>query len=230
MMALRRLNKALKKGETNAISKAREGLEVILREIDSLNLLTEQIIKITPDQQPQEVIAKSVKSRMYCMASMTIAEAYAYLTQRLAIKNSEPEWMLAVSGLKHGDLYTLENLVEVRLSSQSVAQASFDMKDFTRIAVALYDHGQALHAIFHSHRFKGPPQPSGIDHNLQRILDEGGYPAIQAVFSEDGYVRFFAHKEFSIEIYGKGVVPLEHQTHLYRIVQFSTLPHPPYST
>ena len=103
------------------------------------------------------------------------------------------------------------------------------MQDFTRIAVSLHEHGQALHAIFHSHRFTGPPHPSGTDDRLQRIIEEGGYPAIQAVFSEDGYVRFFARqRKFAVEVHGKGVKSVERD--LFRIVQFSALPHPASAT
>ena len=137
--------------------------------------------------------------------------------------------MLAVTGLKRDHMLTLEHLIEVRLATQSGGQASFDMQDFTRVAVSLHEHGQALHAIFHSHRFSGPTHPSGTDDHLQRILEEGGYPAIQAVFSEDGYVRFFARqRQFAVEVHGKGVERVE--KYLYRIIHFSTLPHPALAT
>lgn len=212
-------------GDSRVVKQAREDLELMLQEILNISALTQQVSELTKLSSPIPK-KKTNEIPIYCISSTTLAEAYAHLTRYLPRTKDEPEWMLAVSGLKQGSLHTLESLIDVRLSSQSAAQASFDMQDFTRIVVALHEHGQALHAIFHSHRFKGAPHPSSTDQNLQRILEEGGYPAIQAVFSEDGYVRFFARRQFSLEVHGKGVVSVEQQNFLYRIVQFNTLPHP----
>jgi proteasome lid subunit RPN8/RPN11 len=164
----------------------------------------------------------------YSISSSTLAYCHAYLTQHLPGAGVEPEWMLAVTGLRQDHLQTLEELIEVRLAAQSYGQASFDMSDFLRVALTLQEHGQALHAIFHSHRFAGPPSPSGTDRRLQKVLEEGGYPAIQAVFSEDGYVRFFSNERpFTTQVHGKGVQSIEPKQHLYRLVHFGTLPHPP---
>lgn len=164
----------------------------------------------------------------YWISSATLAAAYAYLTQEGSSgQNSEPEWMLAVTGLRLGAVRTLEHLICIKLASQSFGQASFDMTDFTRVAIELYEHGLALHAIFHSHRFDGPPTPSGTDNHLQDTLEHGGYPAIQAVFSDDGYVRFFARRRpFVVQVFGKGANSVDGHENLFRIVHFSALPHP----
>jgi proteasome lid subunit RPN8/RPN11 len=162
----------------------------------------------------------------YLVSPATLAEAYAQLVRPQPGNREEPEWMLAVTGVKQDNLYTLERLIEVKLANQSALAAAFDMQDFARIAVTLYEQGLALHAIFHSHRFSGPPQPSGVDWKLQDMLDQGGYPAIQAVFSEDGYVRFFARRPFTVTIAGKGVECVDQKEGVYRIVHFGTLPHP----
>lgn len=161
----------------------------------------------------------------YWISSETLANAHAHLTQHLSERGEDPEWILAVTGLSIGSVRTLETLIEVRMESQASAQASLDMRDFTKVAVTLMEHGQALHGVFHSHRFRGQPQPSSTDLRLQSILEEGGYPAVQAVFSEDGYVRFFAQRRpFAIEVCGKGVERVE--DYVFRINQRGTLPHP----
>jgi hypothetical protein len=180
---------------------------------------------------PASQAAPTSTTNRYSIASATLAEAYAYLVQHLPGTKQEPEFMLAVSGTMVDEVRTLDRLIEVRMDCQSFGQAAFDMQDFTRIAVALFEHGQELHAVFHSHRFGGVPTPSGTDMRLQSVLEEGGeqsgYPAIQAIFSEDGYVRFFAkERPFRIEIHGTGVRPVDGQPNTFRIVQFSTLPHP----
>jgi len=163
----------------------------------------------------------------YVVSSTTLAEAHAYLTQHRPGSRTESEFMLAATGLVVDGARTLEHLIEVKMSHQSFGQASFDMQAFMTIAVSLYEHDQHLHAVFHSHRFDGPPSPSDTDIRLQGILEEGGYPAIQAVFSEDGYVRFFANQRlFGIEIHGSGVEPVDGHPNTFHILQFNTLPHP----
>jgi hypothetical protein len=233
---LARLNHALQKGNAAAVIQIREEIEQFLEAAQATSALpfrvrvaliqmeskvVEQVVPVPPP--PIEAVPT------YWVSSATLAEAHAYLTQRLPGTNQEPEWMLAVSGLRRNHVRTLEHLIEVKLATQSGGRASFDIEDFTRITVKLHEHGQALHAVFHSHRFAGPPHPSSTDDHLQRQLEEGGYPAIQAIFSEDGYVRFFtSQRRFVVEVHGKGVQPVDREGYLYRIVHFDTLPHPAY--
>lgn len=172
----------------------------------------------------------SPKTHRYVISSVTLAEAYAYLTQHRPGAHPEPEYMLAVTGILVDSVRTLERLIEVKMSHQSSGRASFDIQAFMKIALTLYEHGQHLHAVFHSHRFAGPPAPSGTDTRLQGILEEGGYPAIQAVFSEDGWVRFFANnRHFAVEIHGTGARAIDGHPNTFRIVQFDSLPHPAFA-
>lgn len=163
---------------------------------------------------------------VYVVSPVTLAQAFAHLTPRLPESGEEPEGMLAVTGVQQGGWRTLEHLIDVPLAKQSAATASFDMRQFARIAITLYEKGLALHAIFHSHRFAGQPQPSSVDWRLQDLLDQGGYPAIQAVFSEDGYVRFFARRPFSVTVAGKGVQCVDQAASLFKLFHFDTLPGP----
>ncbi len=175
-----------------------------------------------PAQQP----TATTDGTVYRISSATLAAAYRYLTQRLPDQaNAEPEWLLAISGLKlpTGER-TLETLIEIQLRAQDPVRAAFDMRAFTAAAVTLTTHGQALHAIFHSHRFAGPPSPSGVDLALQRQLDVA-YPAIQAIFSEDGYVRFFGGAQpWQVTVHGRGVERIA--ADLYRITERAVLPTP----
>ncbi len=225
------LNQALRSGDADAVEQRRQEMERFLEASQAAVAVSDQIAgALNPPPLPagDEVAFPRPQAAVYVYAisSLILAQAHAYLTQHLPGSSQEPEWMLAVSGLNHDGVRTLEHLIEVRLASQSAAQASFDMQDFTRVAVCLYEHGQALHAIFHSHRFAGPPHPSATDDRLQRVLEDGDYPAIQAVFSEDGYVRFFArNRRFVIAVQGKGVESVDGDKKLYRILQFGTLSH-----
>ena len=223
----RSLEYALRRGNIAKTQDSRLALESLLTEGQALKAMGDSIrVVLSPSASRADGDAAPLHegTTTFWVSSSSLAQAYAHLTKRLPGSDAEPEWMLAASGLHIGSLRTLETLIEVRLGTQSTGRASFDMRHFTEVALSLMEHGQALHGIFHSHRFRGPPSPSGTDGHLQRVLAEGGYPAIQAVFSEDGYVRFFADRPFAIRVYGKGVVHVE--GHLYRIVHFGTLPHP----
>lgn len=225
------LQRALREGDGPDVLHHQAELERLCQAAEALPALRDRVRKVLGPPEPAPAPTPSPGAGetldIYWISSATLAEAYRFLTQRLPATGQEPEWMLAVTGIRNGHIRTLEHLIEVKLASQSAGQASFDMQDFTRIAVSLHEHGQALHAIFHSHRFSGPPHPSAVDDRLQRLLEEGGYPAIQAVFSEDGYVRFFARqRRFAVQVYGKGVTCIDRAHFLYRLVHFSTLPHP----
>ncbi|KKL77293.1 hypothetical protein LCGC14_2036350 [marine sediment metagenome] len=231
-LRVERYNWALQQGDVAAISRYRDELEAYLKVVDgSASLLA--LLQGTASQQtplPAWEVAPQPAVPAYWISSSTLAQAYQLLTRSMPGADQEPEWMLAVTGLKRDHMRTLEHLMEIQMDTQSAAQASFDMDAFTRMAIKLHKHGQALHAVFHSHRFAGPPNPSATDWRLQERLEEGGYPCIQAVFSEDAQVRFFARKPFQVEVYGKGVESIDQHNHLYRIVYRSTLPDPGHST
>jgi hypothetical protein len=175
---------------------------------------------------PQSVPTPGSQVPAYLISSATLAEAFAYLTKEVPGAEEQPEWMLGVTGILVDGKRTLERLLDIPLDIQSWARASFNMQEFARVLILLDAMGLALHSIFHSHRFAGKPRPSQTDWRLQEILDQGGYPAIQAVFSEDGYIRFFARRPFHITVSGKGVECVDQASSLYRLVQFDTLPNP----
>jgi hypothetical protein len=163
---------------------------------------------------------------VYRISSAKLAEAHAYLTQPAPGKVGVVEWMLAVTGLKlDNGAYTLEDLLPIRQELQETTGAAFDMTHFLEAAKTLYEHGLKLHAVFHSHPTRGVPRESSIDRRLQEQLEAAGYPAIQAVFSQDGYVRFFSNQRpFTIIIHGKGVQQHVADPQVYRITQQATLP------
>jgi hypothetical protein len=241
---------ALERAEQKGMARMMEPLRRALREADALGIqfygerleaykrvlnTVSPVLSTLPleESRPTSVVPLPAPPpnpppgmRSYIVSSATLAQAYAHLTRPHPNGGPEPEWMLAVTGIKQGELRTLEHLFNVKLSNQSAVTAAFDMQDFASNAITLHEHGQALHAIFHNHPFAGQPTPSAVDWRLQDVLDKGGYPAIQAVFSSDGYIRFFAHCPFTLTVFGKGVECVDPEAFLYRLVHFSTLPHP----
>jgi hypothetical protein len=184
-------------------------------------------LTLAPSAPPLEVVPASPEELpTYVISSATLAQAFAAMVHERNSSMSEPERMLAVTGIARAGLRTLDHLIDVKMGQQTPVSASFDMQDFARVLLILHDHNQALHAIFHTHPFAGPPTPSSVDWRLQELLDQGGYPAIQAVFSSDGYIRFFAKCPFVLEISGKGVEHVDDQSLLFRLVNYATLPYP----
>lgn len=208
---LKRLHRALQRGKSEQAQAALETLRSLYRIRDEALQFLSWCERATPPK-PEERgdIPPSPRGpglvQVYCVDSLALHQCHRYLTQKGRTGEDEPEWMLAVTGLRIGPFLTLEHWLEVTLRVQSPGHAAADMQDFTRLMVELDEFGSALHAILHSHRWPGPPRPSSVDLNLQRTLEEAGYPAIQGVFSEDGYIRFFACSQpFEVWVHGKGV-------------------------
>ncbi len=127
-----------------------------------------------------------------------------------------PEWACLVTGLCIDGVRLLTEMVPVCYSHQSAGGVALEVADFHRALRGLQRWGYSLHAVFHSHRFSGRVSPSNIDLETQSRVLEPIYPAIQAVFSEDGYVRFFSvDRSFKLTVFGKGVERVG--THLYRL-------------
>lgn len=167
--------------------------EALVRFKTQLNDLTRDFIS---SLEPKPVLR-------YRIGSLFLSECFKYLT------SSPEEVVHLVSGLElENNLFLLDRLEKVQYQA-SIVGAKADVKDLFKKLIELDEkYGHLLLAVFHSHPFGGVAGacPSGIDRNLQKNLEESGYKTIQAVFSRDGYVRFFSNKLcFEIELYGKGV-------------------------
>ena len=226
---LRQFNRSLRKANSDGVIAATERIRTLYtlsREVNSLvsSYLLESSLSGKAEEPRPLPTQHTADIPIYCISSMVLHECHRYLMQKKPGMNEEPEWMLAVTGLHIRPFLTLEHWLEFKLSLQSPARAAADMTEFTKLMLKLDEFGQALHAIFHSHRFNGPPSPSGTDLNLQETLEQASYPAIQAVFSQDGYVRFFAcDRPFEVLIYGREVQ--RHERFLYRINQIGEISH-----
>lgn len=139
----------------------------------------------------------------YKIGSLFLKECFECLVA------SPEEAIRLVSGVAlEENLFILDRLMRVEYQASMVG-AKADVKDLFRKLIELDEgYGHLLLGICHSHPFGGIAGtcPSGIDRNLQESLEKSGYKTIQAIFSRDGYIRFFSNKlAFEIEVYGKGV-------------------------
>jgi hypothetical protein len=95
-----------------------------------------------------------------------------------------------------------------------------DPKSTHRLLVRLEQFGHHLLGHFHSHPGRGieSTRPSGTDTDYQGGLEKAGYPTLAAIFSRDGFIRFFRlDKNFELQIHGNGVEHVQGQTAIYRL-------------
>ena len=72
----------------------------------------------------------------------------------------------------------------------------------------MHQYGYLLTGCFHSHpgSGKGSVSPSSTDIKNQKKLENTGYKCISAIFSRDGFIRFFTvNNPFEVKVVGKGV-------------------------
>lgn len=189
------------------------------KEIDEVPKQKKEIPELVKSIPPVLPIPKKEHDEVYGMDSTFLAKCWRWLVQEnhqslpyekkqlgYSILSQDPEWACLVTGARINGVRMLADALRVPFSSQTAGGLQFELDDYHHALRDLQRWGYSLHAIFHSHRFNGPVSPSQIDLNTQRQLLEPAFPAIQAVFSEDGYIRFFsAERPFSIRIFGNGV-------------------------
>lgn len=111
-----------------------------------------------------------------------------------------------VTGFPVDGTFVLTRIVPVAFSHQSAGGVRVDDGSNIRALERLDEWGLPLVAHFHSHPGNGVSgtTPSGTDRRFVERLARGGHIALGAIFSRDGFVRFYAHESvpFSIEIKG----------------------------
>jgi len=119
------------------------------------------------------------------------------------------ERMVLVTGPELNDgMFVLSRMIEPETSRRSACGVEPEFGDMIDTLSEMEEKdGTRLIACFHSHPGNGKAAtgPSGIDIGTQKRLERGGYPTIGAIFSRDGWVRFYSvDRKFEVEITGKG--------------------------
>lgn len=146
----------------------------------------------------------------YIVGSLFLYDAFERLNR------GPEEHLFFVSGLTAGGMLTLDHICEFKVESASRCHARGDIGSSHLSLINLDNKGYRLHALFHKHPGTGAGAtfPSLTDMRTQERMERGGYPAIGAIFSEDGYIRFFsARRQFTINIHGKGVDYVQDNTY-----------------
>ena len=148
----------------------------------------------------------------FVVSSLFLHECFKPLT-------ADPkEQFVYITGPEVDGVMVLSKLCMFEHISRTELGVVGDPKSTHRLLGRLEQFGHRLLAHFHSHPGKGPQSvgPSGIDTQYQARLEGAGCNAVGAIFSRDGYIRFFRlDSKFDMKIYGAGV---EHVSDtLYRL-------------
>lgn len=158
------------------------------------------------------------KAPLYLVNSLFLHECFQCLT-----KGSD-EAIHFVTGSELGRIITLDKVVNFKIEAQSSVFVKGNVQSTHKVLIDLEKYGHKLYGWFHSHPGRGPGAtlPSQTDTSHQERLERGGYPAIGAIFSRDGQIRFFSLKrEFRITIHGKGVECVDERQKLFCLAEVS---------
>jgi hypothetical protein len=155
---------------------------------------------------------KQHSGRQYAVSSLFLHECYKALTA------DRDEQFFFLTGAIVDGVNVLDQRLEFKHNKRSIVGVVGNHVDTHRLLIKLEQYGHRLLAHFHSHPGNGleATRPSGTDTGFQKRLEDAGYPTVAAIFSRDGYVRFFRlDDDLEIDIYGLGVE--QHGKNSFRI-------------
>lgn len=157
-----------------------------------------------------EVVELAVPT--YVVGSLFLDHCKSVLTM------DEKEYMVYVTGTEDDGRIYLTTLLHFE-TERSVGGVHGDPESVLQAVLRLQRAGHRLYGWFHSHPgSRDACSPSSIDTGMQRRLEDLKYPAIGAVFTRDGHVRFFSvARQFQVQIHGEGVEHVDAETSLYKI-------------
>jgi len=156
-----------------------------------------------------------INTPLYLIPSLFLRDSFKLLNHR------DVESLHFVTGPEVARVKILDQIVPFNLEQQNVVYAKGEVAAIRNVLIQLNEDKFRLWGYFHIHPGVGANAtlPSGTDLNLDRLLDNGSYEAIGAIFSRDGFIRFFSCREFKIQIYGEGVEKIDEK--LYHLVKVS---------
>ncbi|RLC89222.1 MAG: hypothetical protein DRI37_04340 [Chloroflexi bacterium] len=151
--------------------------------------------------------ATALSLPVYLTSASFLARAFRVLARK------RHETIVYVTGPEMGgNLFVLTRLLPLKLAQRGIAHARADLKHQVRVLTALEEAGVRLLGMFHSHPGSGPEAtaPSLTDLRTQESMEQGGYVTVGAIFSRDGYIRFFSHQRpFHVHVAGNGITQIE---------------------
>lgn len=148
----------------------------------------------------------------FVVSSMFLEQCFRDLTA------DANEQFFFITGAEIDGVGVLDQKIEFAHQRRTMVGVTGNTGATHRLLIRLEQFGHRLLGHFHSHPGLGlsATHPSGTDEAFQRRLETAGYPTVAAIFSRDGYVRFFRLSgAFELTIHGEGVENLGQ--HIYRL-------------
>jgi proteasome lid subunit RPN8/RPN11 len=168
------------------------------RRICQTNEFLASLERIEQEAKP----ATDAGGHCYVVSSLFLYECFAQSTA------DEKEQFVFITGSEVNGTMVLDQIIELVHDRRTVGGVEAEPKSTHRLLIKLEQFGHRLLAHFHSHPGRGPDatHPSGIDRRFQQRLENAGHVAAAAIFSRDGYVRFFRlDGNLDLRIHGNGV-------------------------
>ena len=156
---------------------------------------------------------------LYVVSSLFLDQCFRELTADAS------EQFFFITGAEIGAARVLDQRIEFAHDKRSVVGVTGNMAATHQLLIRLEQSGHRLLAHFHSHPGTGlaATNPSGTDTGFQKRLESAGYPTVAAIFSRDGYIRFFRlDHDFRLQIHGTGVEDIG--GHTYRLISTTANP------
>ncbi len=177
-------------------------------------LFTVRIGKLLTDLFPS---SKQTDKQVFVVSSMFLRDSYNLLNIDKRIES-----LHFLTGPCIGNVSVLDRIVDFEKEVQTSVFAKGKSDSVSKVLIELARYEHKLHGCFHVHpgNGAGATLPSSTDLKLQENFDRGGYKVLHAIFSRDGYIRFYSSLDFEIQIYGKGL-EVKNDGKLYRFVEVS---------
>jgi hypothetical protein len=144
-----------------------------------------------------------------------------------AVTKTRDEHLVYATGPEDGkSVFALTRILSFDYETQSVCGASPDPRTQLKALMDLDRTEERLLATIHSHPGRGvnATHPSSVDLSTQENLQQLGYPAIGAIFSRDGYLRFYSvGRAFRVAVSGAGCDKIDEKVFRIRDVAPSVL-------
>ncbi len=157
-------------------------------------------------REPEPTNQSHTPEPRYQVSSLFLKESWEYLVS--APCRSERLHLVTGTVTAEG-IRVLSSMQKLEFRDQSPAYVCAGHRNAHQTIISLdKDFGHLVLGMFHSHVSSGArsTSPSSIDTAFLERMSKLGCDCLGAIFSTDGYVRFYSLNDFELDIYGKGLV------------------------
>lgn len=177
----------------SALCKARDALKTVISDLKG-------------SLAPRHFVSGGLR---YQISSLFLKESWEYLTSDPARRE---RLHLVTGSITQDGTKVLSTMRKLNMKDQSCVYVRADEPDSHGAIISLAeDFGHSILAMFHSHMATGEDatSPSSTDSDFLKRMAQVGCDCLGGIFSLDGFVRFYALKNFQLDLYGKGATKVQ---------------------